>query len=51
MSMCNWKLIVSCIGLAIFIVGCVLGWAVFPNLIRDQIKEVRKIFLDLCVTY
>lgn len=40
-EMCNWKLVCSCIGLAICIVGAVLGWAVFPNIIRNEIKNVR----------
>lgn len=38
--MCNWKLIMSMVGLALFIVGCVLGWAVFPDLIHQTIKDV-----------
>lgn len=39
--MCNWKLIVSCVGLALAIVGAILGWAVFPNVIRNEIKNVN----------
>lgn len=49
--MCSWKLIVATIALALAIVGAILGWGVFPNVIRDQIKEVSEFILNFLAVF
>ena len=44
--MVQWTLVGAGIGVALITIGAILGWAVFPPMIEDEIAKVKINYIN-----